>query len=444
MRPERSASPQRHFDEKEAWSEARLRSYQFGRLRALLRSAHRDLPFYRRRFDDAGFHPDRLRTWEDLSRVPILTKAEVRKAMEDRQHFAVGMEVRAPGEAAVLTVTSGTLGTTFLSLSDRWRAAAGRALARAYWWAGFSPGMRLMTAAPAWHALAVKESYAVRYLKGQYVAAWGTFLPRFSRQFLDALMDLRPQFVSMFLPMLYALLAECRERDIAPRDAFQSVESILVNGAPMTPRSRELLERHLGVNNLFEGLGSSEGLVAMECAVHQGHHVFADTCYVEVVHPLTREPLAPGQRGSVVITSLIPHGSPHIRYDTEDLGEMLPHRCPCGRAWPLVEVYDRCANRFVVAGREMVPYDVRLCLDELPHLVGLPFAVIRSDGEMPGLRLAIQKPPTGRPDTLAAEANAVLEARLHVTVRIEWVEELPMRWKGTPVIAASDWGASHG
>jgi phenylacetate-CoA ligase len=433
-----------YFDETESWPEARLQRLQFRKLKRLLSWASRELPFYRRRFDEAGFHPDHLRGWGDFRRVPILTKQEVLKAMEGGGHFAVGMETEEPDRPAVLGVTSGTLGTTFLSLSRRWRSAMGRGVVRAYWWAGLSPGMRVMTAAPAWHGLAVKESYAVQRLRATSVVPWGTFLPRFSGEFLDALLDLRPQFVSLFLPMLYALLAECARRGARPEEVFRSVTSLVVNGAPLTPRSREALKEELGVNDLFEGLGSSEGLVAMECSFHRGHHVFVDTCYVEVVHPVTKELLAPGMRGSVVVTSLIPHGSVYIRYDTGDLGEMLMHRCQCGRTWPLLEVYDRCANRFAVNGREMVPYDVRLCLDELPELVGIPFAVIREEENMSHLRLAIQGPPVGDLAPLGAKLKTVLEEGLAVKARVEWVEELPARWKGTPVIAEKEWGVSRG
>ena len=55
----------------------------------------------------------------------------------------------------------------------------------------------------------------------------------------------------------------------------------------MTPRSREQLKEELGVRDIFEGLGNPEGLTAMECSFHRGHHIFADCCYVEIVVLLT-------------------------------------------------------------------------------------------------------------------------------------------------------------
>jgi hypothetical protein len=60
-----------------------LRRYQTARLRALLHHAYETVPFYRRRFDQAGFHPDQFLTLEDLQRVPLTRKADIRLATDE-------------------------------------------------------------------------------------------------------------------------------------------------------------------------------------------------------------------------------------------------------------------------------------------------------------------------------------------------------------------------
>lgn len=211
----------------------------------------------------------------------------------------------------------------------------------------------------------------------------------------------------------------------------------------MTPRSREHLRDELGVADIYEGLGNPEGLTAMECSFHRGHHIFPDCCYVEITDPKTGAPMPWGKRGTVVMTSLIPHGSLYIRYDTEDLGEILPARCECGRTWPLMEIYDRRANIVRVAGKEVLPYDVRLCLDELPELVGVPFAVVRGAKEETHLRLVIQKPSGAAEERLGARIRLRLKEELGLDVKQEWSEGLPERWKGLTVIEEKDLGASR-
>jgi len=433
----------RFIDGKDFWSEARVAKFQFRKIKAILRHASLNLPFYQRRFKESGFDPAAVHTLHDFWRVPTFKKVEIIQEVRSKGYFDFAMEDAVRGGPAVLCMTSGTLGTTFLHLPRKWRSIRGDSLLRAYWWCGLRPGMRMLMAAPAWHSLAVPETRIIEKLGVACVIPWGTFLPRFSGNFISVLTDLKPDFVSMFLPMLHALVAELRRRHVAPATAFRSVKSLLLVGAPMTPRSREKLRDELGVSEIFEGLGNPEGLTAMECSFHCGHHIFMDGCYVEILDPKTGARLPPGQRGTVVITSLIPYGSIYIRYDTEDLGEILPGSCACGRSWPLMEVYDRRTNIVQVAGKEIVPYDVRLCVDAIPEMVGIPFALVRAAESRPYLKLVIQKLSADGSNGLENRLKNLIGEHLQLEAQIEWALELPERWKGVTVIEEKDWRAAH-
>lgn len=438
MKPELDRS---YPDAMDTWPVAKLRRDQLHKLRRVLKHAHQGLSFYRERYDKAKIETDAVRNFEDFARLPTFTKRDVLDAIREKKSFRTGMESGAGTAMGVLCMTSGTLGTSFLYLPRRWAEMRGNSLARAYWWAGLRPGMRMLMAAPAWHSLAVQETRVIHRLGATCVVPWGTFLPRHASSFLAAIAEVKPDFVSIFLPMLYALLAECRRRNVRPADAFQSVQNVLVVGAPMTPLSRTQLRAELGVKDLFEGLGNPEGLTAMECSYHGGHHIFVDCCYVEIIDPGSGAPLAAGKRGNVVITSLIPHGSVYIRYDTEDLGEILPGLCPCGKTWPLLEVYDRRANAVEVARKEIFPYDVRLCLDKVPELIHIPFALLRGRGAAEVLKLKVQKPSGGGAvEILENQLKAQIKEALGLEARVEWTEELPERWKGVAVIDEDNGG----
>lgn len=435
MKPE----PDRPYpDAMDTWPGAKLRRYQLDRLKRVVRHACQALPFYRERYHKANIEADAVRSFEDFARLPTFTKKDVLEAIREKKSFRTGMESSDRPGTGVLCMTSGTLGTSFLYLPRRWAEIRGDSLARAYWWAGLRPAMRMLMAAPAWHSLAVQETRVIHRLGVTCVVPWGTFLPRHASSFLAAIAEVKPDFVSIFLPMLYALFAECRRRNLRPADAFHSVQNVLVLGAPMTPLSREKLREELGVKDVFEGLGNPEGLTAMECSAHRGHHIFVDSCYVEIIDPGSGTPLPAGERGSVVITSLIPHGSVYIRYDSEDLGEILPGPCPCGRTWPLLEVYDRRANRVEVARKEIFPYDVRLCLDKVPELIHIPFALLRSRGAADVLKLKVQKPSGGALEILASQLKIQIRDAFGLEARVEWTEELPERWKGVAVIEEED------
>ena len=109
-----------------------------------------------------------------------------------------------------------------------------------------------------------------------------------------------------------------------------------------------------------------------------------------------------------------------------------------------MKVYDRRANTLRVAGQEIVPYDVRLCLEALPELVNIPFALIRSEAKMDSLRLLIQKPLTGNVGQLGMRINRLIREKFGLDSRADWAEELPQRWKGVMVIEEKDWRATHG
>lgn len=434
------------MDQTETWPIEKLRRLRRRRLRALVRYAYANLPFYRRRYDEAGIAPESVKGPVDFARLPMVTKADIRRAREDSGSFLTGMESFPNGDLATIGMTSGTTGTDFLYCNRKWRQFQGGRLLRAYWWAGLRPGMRMMLTVPAWHCWAAEESYLAERFGVVGVVPWGTFLPRFAGNFVDAIRDLRPEFLSMFLPMLYAVQAECRRRGLALHEVFAGVRCVLVVGAPLTPASRQKLEADLGVD-VYTGAGATEGLIAMECSEHRGYHLFVDTCYLEVVDPPTGALLPPGERGRLVLTAFNPHGAVYIRFDTGDLGRVVKAPCACGRTWPLIEVYDRLDNMFAAEGREFVPYDVRLCVDEIPELTGVPFSVIRSvprvraDRASPTspLWLAIQRPLSGNLRSLEDSLAAEIGRKLRVKAAIQWVEELPARWKGAPVIDEMEW-----
>lgn len=432
-----------YFDDQDRWPQERLARAQLRRLQRVVQLAYAKLPFYRKRFDAAGVRLDSIDSAESFSRLPVFKKSDVLQELRRQGRFAIGLEAWRPDERAALCMTSGTLGSSFLYLTRRWRDFRGDSLVRYCWWSGLRPGMRMLMAAPAWHGLAVQESRALERLGATCVIPWGTFLPRHAGNFVDAIRDLRPDFLSMFLPMLYAVLAECRRRRIAALEVFDSVQNLVLVGAPMTPHSRTRLIKELGVGDIFEGLGNPEALTAMECSYHCGHHVFLDCCHVEILDPKSGETLPPGKRGTVVVTSLIPYGSIYIRYDTEDVGEILPQPCACGRTWPLLEVYDRWANAVHVAGKEFFPYDVRLCLEELPQFIGVPFALVRSARATDCLRVLIQKTPDADPEYLGSELRRRLKNKFHIEAKEEWTDQLPERWKGVAVIEEKDWRRPH-
>jgi len=433
MREERE-----HLDAIEVWPPERLRRLQLKRLRAVLRYAWENLPFYRRRFQEAGFRPEEVRDFQDFSlKVPTFRKADIIEAMQREGDSRIGIEAVGPHRLTNLVMTSGTMGFhTFAAITDfELSRGAMRAVLREFWMQKMRPGMRVMMLSPGWHYLSLLDSIALTKMRVSCLSPWGTHVPRFAANFLETVRQLQPEYLLTVAPVLYAMLAEAERLGLNPRETFASVQYIASVGEPITPQLRQRLKEELGVKDVFERGGSADGLWGGgECFAHRGHHVFADLFYMEVIDPATGEPLPPGRRGSVVVTNLNLGKSLYIRFDCEDVGEICPEACECGRTHPLIELYDRLANLLRVGGRTLTAYDVRLCLDEVPELCGAPFLVVKSGDDMSRLRVIIRRPRQGDPSALVGHFQALVRKQLGVDAAPEWIEEIPVRWKGRTVM----------
>lgn len=418
------------FDEAEALPPAALEAARWSRLTRVLAYAGKHLPFYQRAFAAAGYRPGSVRSAEEFAaQVPRVRKSELIAAIRDGGAAACGIEALGRQRVSNVVMTSGTHGfNTFAFLTtDDLRGGNLRNETRQLWMAKVRPAMRVLTLSPAWHVLALLDTRALTAIGAQVVVPWGTFAPRFSANFVDAVRRLRPEHILLTAPVLRGMLDECRRLGLAPRDVFASVRYVACAGEGLSPAFRRHVIDEMGLSDLFERGGSSDGMFGGgECWAHRGHHVFADLHYVEVVDPRTGAPLPPGRRGSAVVTNLTLGRSVYIRFDTEDVAEIVPGRCPCGRTHPVMELYGRLADSVVLDDRIIAPFDVRCCLDEIPELLGLPFQMEPLGG---GLRVRLDAGAvTDR--GLLERAAALVEDRVQAPVVIDAGDSIAVGWKG--------------
>jgi len=416
------------FDDLDRLDGTGLDAWWVERFRHVLAVAAAELPFHRDRFAAAGFDPAEFRTLGDLERIPLMGKADVLAAQRAAGALGAGIERLGPTPGRIVTMSSGTSGTSFLRWPKEWREVQGASSLRAHWWAGLRPGTPFLLVAPGWHVYAAVQSYIVERLGLPGVVVSGTYLPRFSDRIVAAVRQFRPRFLILFLPMVFSLLAEARRQGLAAADVFGSVEQLVVTGAPITAGMRDHLRVLSGAARVVELAGSSENLLAAECGAAPGLHVVPDTCHVEVL-------AADGQRGPVVHTTMVPWGSMYIRYDGGDLGTLDRAPCPCGLPSPRLKIVGRAEHEFVLAGRRWLPYDVQAAIEEeMPELTGATFAITTEGLAAGRLRLLLQAP-----EAVEEPLTKRLRARFDVEVEIRFPKALPLMMKGvTPVVSERD------
>lgn len=110
-----------------------------------------------------------------------------------------------------------------------------------------------------------------------------------------------------------------------------SVETVLVSSDATSPELRTAMEAGLECR-VFDHWGMTETGYggAVECDAHAGCHIRELDLYLEIIDPVTTEPLPHGHRGEIVVTTLTRTGQVLIRYRTGDISRILPGRCPCG------------------------------------------------------------------------------------------------------------------
>lgn len=420
------------FDELDRLSPEALDRWWVRKLKRAFRLAFEQLPFYRDRFSAAGFDPARFRTLDDLRAVPICNKEDL-LALERTgagfKSYAAGLDARA-----TVSLSSGTSGTTFVIHTRRWRKLQGYSSSRAHWWAGMRPGTPFVMSAPAWHAYASIQPFIAMRFQKPCVVVSGTFLPRFADRIVDAIVAFRPRFITMFLPMVFSILATARRQGLSGEALFAGVETLVVTGAPITPGMRSHLNELTKVGRVAEIAGSSENLLAVDCARADGLHLVPDTCHAEVIDRKTGRPAADGERGAVVHSSVIPAGSLYLRYDGGDVGILDKSPCPCGLPSPRIKLLGRFDDCFTLGANTLLPYDVQLALEsEAPELRGVAFVIAREGLADGALRLLLAAPEQSVAGLLA-EAQSRLSRRFEVPVEIREVSDLPLRFKGVPPI----------
>ena len=321
----------RHWRELEAlqWQDReQLRERQWRELARTLEYAERHSPFYRRRLGQAGIRAADIRTPEDLRRVPITTKKDMRENLADM----ISDEHRR--ETLVRAKTGGSTGFALdLYFDETCQQRRNAAAMLVDGWAGWRPGM--WTAA-LWGnppvARTLRQKIRLVCLDRQVyldtmalnAASMGDFVARWR--------ELRPRALFGHAHSIYVFACWLRDQGITDLRP----EAIVSTSMMLLDHERAVIEQVFGrkVTNRY---GCEEvGLVACECERHEGMHLNTLHLYVEVVDD-AGAPAPPGVPGRLLLTDFNNRGMPLVRYQVEDVGVTSDRSCPCGRGMPMLE-----------------------------------------------------------------------------------------------------------
>jgi phenylacetate-CoA ligase len=366
------------------------------RLREVCRYAYERAPLYRARWDEAGFHPDAIRSLEDFEeRCPVLTKADLRRAQERAPPFGDYLCV-PEGEVFHVHGTSGTTGrpTAFAIGRGDWRAIA-NAHARILWGMGIRPTDTVFLAAifslymGSWGALAGVERLGARAFP------FGAGAPGMTSRAVQWLRLMRPQ--AFYGTPSYALyVAEvARDEGVETRDL--GLLRMFFSGEPgaSIPGIRERIRAAFGAE-VFDCGSMAEVTpwmnVAGSAEAPQGMLCWQDVVYTEVCDPKTFRRVPYGGRGTPVYTHLERTSQPMIRLVSGDLTEWTDEPSPCGRTYPRLPsgIFGRIDDMFTIRGENVYPSEIDAALSQLPGYGGEHRIVVTRQGQMDELLLRVE------------------------------------------------------
>lgn len=357
----------------ECMSREDMRKLQSERLAATVKRCYENVPFYKRKMDELGVKPEDIKSVDDVTKLPFTTKHDL------RDEYPYGLQAVPMSEIKRIHASSGTtgkpvVGTYTQADLDMWSECVARVLAVgdigpgdvvqvAYGYGLFTGGLGAHDGAAKLGAVQLPTSAGNSQKQIMLMQDMGT--------------------AAICCTPSYALhLAEVMEKNKV--DVSKLKLRVGFFGAePWTWGIRRELEakfhiKAIDIYGLTEMCGPGVG---GECEYQDGTHVWEDMFLPEILNPETLEPVAPGEVGELVITSLCKEAMPILRYRTRDLTSLIYEPCKCGRtAVRMGKVLGRSDDMLIIRGVNVFPSQIETVLTEFPAFTPQYFITVDRKG----------------------------------------------------------------
>ena len=397
------------LDPIETASRDEIAALQLDRLKWSLRHAYENVAHYRKSFDEAGVHPDDLKTLADLGKFPFTYKQTL------RDNYPFGMYAVPREQVARVHASSGTTGKpTVVGYTRNDIKTWATVMARSLRAAGARPGMICHVA------------YGYGLFTGGLGAHYGaeelgmTVVPisgGMTERQVSLIEDFRPDVIMVTPSYMLAILDEYRARGIDPRET--SLKVGVFGAEPWTNAMRQEIEaafdmHAVDIYGLSEVMGPG---VANECVeTKDGLHIWEDHFYPEIIDPVTGEVLPDGEIGELVFTSLTKEAMPVVRYRTRDLTRLLPGTARSMRR--MEKVTGRSDDMMILRGVNVFPTQIEEQLLRVEGLAPHYQVELTRSGRMDEMTVHVEALPTHADDAQRAASAAELKTHIKNVIGI--------------------------
>ncbi|WP_420176779.1 phenylacetate--CoA ligase family protein [Luteococcus sp. OSA5] len=370
------------LDPEERMNVEQIRDIQLGRLKWTLRHAYDNVEAYRKLYDEAGVHPDDLKTLDDLKHFPCTDKEFLRSNYPFKA-LAVPMD-----QVRRVHASSGTTGQpTVVAYTEEDLQNWGRIVARCFRMAGVQPGdmvqnafgYGLFTGGLGMHYGAEAMSLTVIPMSGGQT----------DKQ-IQVIQDFGPTAILATPTYLLTIGDAMQRQGIDPRRT--KLRTAILGAEPWTEPMRQEIEEMFDIKacdiyGLSEVLGP--GVAGESCETQDGSHLWEDMFLPEIVDP-DMQPLADEQEGELVFTSLGKHALPIVRYRTKDLTRLLPGTARPGHR-RMERISGRVDDMIILRGVNIFPSQIEQIILEQPALSPHFILEITRPGRMDELTVRVER-----------------------------------------------------
>ena len=316
----------------------------------MVKRVDENVPYYRKKMDEAGVKPEDIKELSDITKLPFLTKDDLREA------YPYDLMALPVSECVRIHSTSGTTGRRVVDFYtqndiDKWEDGCARAICAAggtkedvvqvsYGYGLFTGGSGLNGGSHKVGCLTLPMSSGNTDRQLQFMCDLGTT-------------------ILCCTPSYAAYLAESiNERGI--KDQIK-VKAGIFGAEAWSEEMRHDIEKNLGIKAYdIYGLTEIEGPgVAFECEAQDGMHICEDYFLPEIVDLDTLEPVPDGQIGELVFTSFAKEAFPLIRYRTKDITYITHEKCKCGRTHARIHrLMGRTDDMLIIKGVNVYPSQI--------------------------------------------------------------------------------------
>ena len=405
----------------ECMPEEDIRKLQLEKLKETVAWVYERVPWYRQQLDEKGVKPDDIQRLEDVAKLPMTEKTDL------RDNYPFGLCAVPMAEVVRVHASSGTTGkpiTGPYTKADmqQW----GECMARNLWAAGTRPedvvqnayGYGLFTGGLGFH---------------QGIETIGCVEVPTSSGLTERQITLMQDFKTNVLTSTpsYALTMAEQAEEMNVNIKKLPLRVGVFGAEPWSQSMRQEIEDRMGIHAM-EAYGLTElggPGVAYDCEAKDGLHINEDYYLAEIVDPDTFEPVPAGEKGELIFTSLQRRAMPMLRYRTKDITRLRKEKCSCGRTLVRMDkVYGRTDDMLIISGVNVFPSQVESLLLDFDEVEPQYVLVVRKKGYLDHLTIRVEAKREiyeAGPEKEAEVENKIakhIKGMLGLSARIQLVE----------------------